>query len=154
MSINVAARELGEPGFNERVARTLEAAGVAPDRIALEITETTLMDGGEAGIADLEALKELGVQVYLDDFGTGYSSLTRLSRLPLAGIKLDRAFVARAANERDRRIIEAALSIGRAAELPVVAEGVETEEQLALLRASGCRSCRATYSGGPRRPSR
>ena len=139
VSINVAARELGEPGFDERVARTLEAAGVAPERIALEITETTLMEGGEAGIAGLEALAELGVQVYLDDFGTGYSSLTRLARLPLAGIKLDRGFVARAAGERDRRIIEAALSIGRAAELPVVAEGVETEDQLELLRACGCR---------------
>ena len=117
VSINVAARELGEAGFDERIARTLEAAGVAPERIALEITETTLMEGGEAGIAGLEALSRLGVQVYLDDFGTGYSSLTRLARLPLAGIKLDRGFVVRAAGERDRRIIEAALSIGRAAEL-------------------------------------
>jgi diguanylate cyclase (GGDEF)-like protein/PAS domain S-box-containing protein len=152
VSINVAARELGEPGFDERIVRTLEAAGVDPQRIALEITESTLMEGGDAGISDLEALKRRGVQVYLDDFGTGYSSLTRLSRLPLSGIKLDRGFVARAANDRDRRIIEAALSIGRAAELPVVAEGVETEEQLALLRASGCGFVQGYLLGRPAPP--
>ncbi len=152
VSINVAARELGETRFDERVARTLEAAGVPPERIALEITESTLMEGGDTGIAGLEALKQLGVQVYLDDFGTGYSSLTRLTRLPLTGIKLDRGFVARAANERDRRIIEAALSIGRAAELPVVAEGVETEEQLALLRAAGCGFVQGYLLGRPAPP--
>jgi diguanylate cyclase (GGDEF)-like protein/PAS domain S-box-containing protein len=152
VSINVSARELSEPGLHERIARTLEAAGVPPERIALEITESTLMEGGDAGIADLEALRRLGVQVLLDDFGTGYSSLTRLSRLPLSGIKLDRGFVARAANDRDRRIIEAALSIGRAAELPVVAEGVETEDQLALLRASGCNFVQGYLLGRPAPP--
>ena len=98
------------------------------------------------------ALKRLGVQVYLDDFGTGYSSLTRLARLPLAGIKLDRGFVVRAAGERDRRIIEAALSIGRAAELPVVAEGVETADQLELLRACGCRYVQGYLLGRPAPP--
>ena len=152
VSINVAARELGEEGFAERVARTLDAAGVAPARIALEITESTLIEGGDEGIAALEGLSRLGVQVYLDDFGTGYSSLTRLARLPLAGIKLDRGFVASAAGERGRRVIEAALSIGRAAELGVVAEGVETEDQLALLRACGCSYVQGYLLGRPAPP--
>jgi diguanylate cyclase (GGDEF)-like protein len=152
VTINVAARELGEPGFDERIRYTLSEAGVSPDRIALEITESTLMEGGEMGIACLAALKQLGVQVYLDDFGTGYSSLNRLSRLPLTGIKLDRGFVVRAASERDRRIVEAALSIGRAAELPVVAEGVETEEQLELLRACGFRYVQGYLLGRPGPP--
>jgi diguanylate cyclase (GGDEF)-like protein/PAS domain S-box-containing protein len=152
VSINVTARDLGEEGYPERVERTLLAAGVASDRIALEITETTAMQSGEAAVAGLEALAALGLQVYLDDFGTGYSSLTRIARLPLTGIKLDRGFVARAVGERDRRIIEAALSIGRAAELGVVAEGVETRDQLELLRASGCRYVQGYLLGRPAPP--
>jgi predicted signal transduction protein with EAL and GGDEF domain len=152
VSVNVAARELGEAGFVERIVGTIAAAGIAPERIALEITETTLMEGGEAAIAGLEALAAHGLQVYLDDFGTGYSSLTRLGRLPLSGIKLDRGFVARAAGERGRRIIEAALSIGRAADLGVVAEGVETEDQLNLLRECGCRFVQGYLLGRPAPP--
>jgi EAL domain-containing protein (putative c-di-GMP-specific phosphodiesterase class I) len=92
------------------------------------------------------------VRIALDDFGTGYSSLARLARLPLTGIKLDRSFVSRAADARDRRIIEAALSIGRAAELDVVAEGVETTEQLALLRDCGCRYVQGYLLGRPAAP--
>jgi diguanylate cyclase (GGDEF)-like protein/PAS domain S-box-containing protein len=148
ISVNVAARELGDPGFAERVAQTIQD----PRRFALEITETTLMEGGDAAIRGLEQLARSGLQVYLDDFGTGYSSLTRLARLPLAGIKLDRGFVSRATGERDRRIIEAALSIGRAAELGVVAEGVETEDQLELLRAAGCRFVQGFLLGRPAPP--
>ena len=110
------------------------------------------MEGGDAAISGLEPLAASGVQVYLDDFGTGYSSLTRLARLPLAGIKLDRGFVSRATGERDRRIIEAALSIGRAAELGVVAEGVETEDQLELLRAAGCCFVQGFLLGRPAPP--
>jgi EAL domain-containing protein (putative c-di-GMP-specific phosphodiesterase class I)/GGDEF domain-containing protein/PAS domain-containing protein len=152
VSVNVAARELDEQGFAERVAATIAGAGVAPERIALEITETTLMEGGEGAIAGLEALAGVGVELYLDDFGTGYSSLTRLARLPLTGIKLDRGFVMRAAGERDRRVIEAALSIGRAAELGVTAEGVETEDQLELLRGAGCNVVQGHLLGRPAPP--
>jgi diguanylate cyclase (GGDEF)-like protein/PAS domain S-box-containing protein len=152
VSVNIAARELGEPGFAQRIAATLERADVTPDRISLEITETTLMEGGDAAIAGLEALTALGVHVTLDDFGTGYSSLTRLAQLPLSGIKLDRGFVAGAEGERGRRIIEAALSIGRAAALPVVAEGVETDAQLALLRACGCPLVQGFLLGRPAPP--
>ncbi len=149
VSVNVSARELSEPDFAARVERTLDAAGVPPHRIALEITETTLMEGGDASIAGLEDLAALGLALYLDDFGTGYSSLTRLARLPLTGIKLDRGFVARATDERERRIVEAALSMGHAAELAVVAEGVETVEQLTLLHASGCELVQGYLLGRP-----
>jgi diguanylate cyclase (GGDEF)-like protein/PAS domain S-box-containing protein len=152
VSVNVSARELGEPGFADRVAGTIGAARIDPGRIALEITETALMEGGEAAISGLEQIAALGVHLYLDDFGTGYSSLTRLARLPLTGIKLDRSFVARATGERDRRIIEAALSIGRAAELVVIAEGVETEDQLELLRSCGCTRVQGYLLGRPAAP--
>jgi diguanylate cyclase (GGDEF)-like protein/PAS domain S-box-containing protein len=152
VSVNVAGRELGERAFVERIIGTIAAAGVQPSRLALEITETTLMEGGEASIGGLETLAEHGLQLHLDDFGTGYSSLTRLARLPLSGIKLDRGFVARAAGERGRRIIEAALSIGRAADLGVVAEGVETTEQLELLRDCGCRYVQGYLLGRPAPP--
>lgn len=152
ISVNVAARELGQEGFPERIIDTLEQTGTAPERIGLEITETTLMEGGEAAISGLEQLSRHGMYVSLDDFGTGYSSLTRLARLPLNAIKLDRGFVARYTGERDRRIIEAAVSIGRAADLNVVAEGVETEDQLELLRAAGCGFVQGYLLGRPSLP--
>ena len=152
ISVNVAARELSEAGFRQRIARTLAHTGTPPSRITLEITETTLMEGGDAAIAGLEELAQLGLNVHLDDFGTGYSSLTRLATLPLNGIKLDRGFVARATDERDRRIIEAAVSIGRAAGLPVVAEGIETEVQLELVRAAGCAYVQGFLLGRPELP--
>ncbi len=150
VSVNVSARELDDPGFPDRVIAAL--AGGAPERLALEVTETALMEGAETAIAGLQRLAELGMRIYLDDFGTGYSSLARLARLPLTGIKLDRSFLSRAAGERERRIIEAALSIGRAAELDVVAEGVETPEQLALLQACGCRYVQGYLLGRPAAP--
>ncbi|MDA0182141.1 EAL domain-containing protein [Solirubrobacter phytolaccae] len=152
ISVNVAARELGEEGFPERIADTLASTGTSPERIGLEITETTLMEGGDAAIGGLEQLSQHGMYISLDDFGTGYSSLTRLARLPLNAIKLDRGFVARYTGERDRRIIEAAVSIGRAADLNVVAEGVETEDQLELLRASGCGFVQGYLLGRPSPP--
>ncbi|MDA0170780.1 EAL domain-containing protein [Solirubrobacter taibaiensis] len=152
ISVNVAARELSEAGFRQRIARTLAHTGTPPSRITLEITETTLMEGGDAAIAGLVELAQLGLNVHLDDFGTGYSSLTRLATLPLNGIKLDRGFVARATDDRDRRIIEAAVSIGRAAGLPVVAEGIETEDQLELVRAAGCAFVQGFLLGRPELP--
>jgi EAL domain-containing protein (putative c-di-GMP-specific phosphodiesterase class I) len=152
VSINVSARELGDPGFVARVHDALSAAALEPGRLALEVTETALMEGAEMAIAGLQELAGLGLGISLDDFGTGYSSLARLARLPLTGIKLDRSFVSRAADARDRRIIEAALSIGRAAELDVVAEGVETAEQLALVRACGCRYVQGYLLGRPVAP--
>jgi diguanylate cyclase (GGDEF)-like protein/PAS domain S-box-containing protein len=152
ISVNVAARELGEEGFVQRIADTLESTGTSPERIGLEITETTLMEGGDAAIGGLEELSQYGMYISLDDFGTGYSSLTRLARLPLNAIKLDRGFVARYTGERDRRIIEAAVSIGRAADLNVVAEGVETEDQLELLRAAGCGFVQGFLLGRPAPP--
>jgi EAL domain-containing protein (putative c-di-GMP-specific phosphodiesterase class I) len=152
ISVNVAARELGGEGFVQRIADTLESTGTSPERIGLEITETTLMEGGDAAIGGLEQLSQHGLYISLDDFGTGYSSLTRLARLPLNAIKLDRGFVARYTGERDRRIIEAAVSIGRAADLDVVAEGVETEDQLELLRASGCGFVQGYLLGRPALP--
>lgn len=152
ISVNVAARELGEEGFVRRIAETLESTGTPPHRIGLEITETTLMEGGDAAIGGLEELSAYGLYISLDDFGTGYSSLTRLARLPLNAIKLDRGFVARYTGERDRRIIEAAVSIGRAADLNVVAEGVETEDQLELLRAAGCGFVQGYLLGRPALP--
>ena len=157
VSINVAARELGEPGFAERVARTLAAAGVdaRADRARDHRDDA---DGGRRGGDRRASRRSRGSACR--STSTTSAPATRRSRgsraLPLAGIKLDRGFVARAAGERDRRIIEAALSIGRAAELGVVAEGVETEDQLELLRAvrlplrAGlpARAARAARAGG------
>jgi diguanylate cyclase (GGDEF)-like protein/PAS domain S-box-containing protein len=141
LSVNLSARQLMRPDLPSTVERIVEAAGVDPRRLALEITETTLIEEGNGPIERLRALKSLGVQIVLDDFGTGYSSLTYLSRLPIDVLKLDRSFVARLGGEDGASaaaIVTAVMSMAAALGLRVVAEGVETHEQVDRLQELGC----------------
>jgi diguanylate cyclase (GGDEF)-like protein len=135
--VNLSPRQLHDPGLVEAVRRTLRDTGATPAAIALEITESTLIDRGPARLELLEQLRELGVQLLLDDFGTGFSSLSLLAQLPVGGLKIDRAFVAGLADAH-APIVDAILRLARAFELPVVAEGVETDSQLLALRRMGC----------------
>src|SRR6185436_10834719 len=105
--------------------------------LALEITESMLIDRGPDRLVVLDRLRELGVALVLDDFGTGWSSLARLAELPIGGLKIDRSFVSDIAG-RGGPIVEAIVRLARAFSLPVVAEGVETVEQLNALRLLGC----------------
>jgi len=123
------------------VERIVGEAGVDPGRIALEITETALMADGDAPIRRLKALKDLGLNIVLDDFGTGYSSLTYLSRLPIDVLKLDRSFVARLGTDDGAAaaaIITAVVHMSQTLGLSVVAEGVETSDQVDRLADLGC----------------
>jgi EAL domain-containing protein (putative c-di-GMP-specific phosphodiesterase class I) len=141
LSVNLSARQLMRPDLPSTVERIVEAAGVDPRRLALEITETTLIEEGNGPIERLRALRSLGVQIVLDDFGTGYSSLTYLSRLPIDVLKLDRSFVARLGGEDGApaaAIVTAVMSMAAALGLRVVAEGVETPEQVDRLQELGC----------------
>jgi EAL domain-containing protein (putative c-di-GMP-specific phosphodiesterase class I) len=139
MAVNVSARQFRSPGFVDMVARTLHEHGVYPPRLELEITEGVLIDRREEAVSILEQLKALGVQVAVDDFGTGYSSLSYLSRLPIDCLKIDRSFVNETAKGgRDAVIAQAIISLGHALGLRVLAEGVETREQLEFLRRHGC----------------
>jgi diguanylate cyclase (GGDEF)-like protein len=138
VAVNVSARQLCAPGFPAEVAAALHDAGVPSHRLALEITETALMDAPATAVDALREIKATGVRVLLDDFGTGHSSLRYLSRLPVDAIKLDRSFISGPEAGRNRAIVDAVAGMARALGLHLVGEGVETAEQAAHLAAVGC----------------
>jgi diguanylate cyclase (GGDEF)-like protein/PAS domain S-box-containing protein len=139
MSANLSPRQLADPGLVDHVAAALADAGVPADRLALEITETVLLEEDPVHLERLAALRSLGVKIVLDDFGTGYSSLSYLHELRLDGLKLDRSFVAGlGADERATTIVAAVTQLSRALGLPVTAEGVETPAQVVSLQTLGC----------------
>jgi EAL domain-containing protein (putative c-di-GMP-specific phosphodiesterase class I) len=139
LALNVSPRHLYSDDFADAVARVLSATGFPASALELEITESALMDGGDSAQGTLEHVKALGVMIAVDDFGTGSSSLSYLSRMPIDRLKVDRSFVNRMTmNPRDAAVVKTAVSIGRGLGLGVVAEGVETQEQLAMLADMGC----------------
>jgi diguanylate cyclase (GGDEF)-like protein/PAS domain S-box-containing protein len=139
LAVNVSARQFRSSGFTEAVGRVLRFSGLDPARLELELTESVLVQDQDEGVEILKRLKDLGVQIAIDDFGTGYSSLSYLSRLPIDCLKIDRSFVSRSATDRhDAAIVQAIISLAGSLGMRVLAEGVETEEQLAFLRSLGC----------------
>jgi EAL domain-containing protein (putative c-di-GMP-specific phosphodiesterase class I) len=139
LSINVTAADLGQAGFAERMLARIDASGFARDRVTAEVTEEGLIDDLGAAAAALARLRQGGCRVAVDDFGTGYSSLAYLKALPLDYLKLDRRLSQDiAGSARDRVVVRSVIDMARALGLGVIAEGVETEEQLALLAAEGC----------------
>lgn len=139
IAVNVSARQLREPGLIDDVACVLRETGLEPGLLEIEITETATLSSAGHADAVLHRLREMGVSVSLDDFGTGYSSLSQLRRLPITRLKIDRSFVAELpGNESSAAIACAVIDLAHAMGLGVVAEGVETEQQLEFLRARGC----------------
>ena len=139
LSVNLSARQLLAPDLNEVVRAALAESGLTPSSLCLEITETVLLDDAHASVKALEALKAIGVRIAVDDFGTGYSSLTYLKRFPLDVLKIDKSFVDGLVHDRqDRAIVSAVVDLAHAFGLTTIGEGVETAEQLTLLRALGC----------------
>ena len=132
VAVNLSARQVAEPGMVRAVAAALGATGIPAAAVHLEMTESVVMNEGEAIVDTLLALRGLGVRLMIDDFGTGYSSLSYLKRLPVDGLKVDRSFVdgLGGADQNDTSIVRAVLSLAAAMELHVVAEGVETTRQL------------------------
>jgi diguanylate cyclase (GGDEF)-like protein len=149
MAVNVSARQLSDPGFPHAVRKVIEATDIEPMSLTLELTESLVMDQNRSSIGALQALNELGVQLSLDDFGTGYSSLGYLQRLPLNFIKLDRRFIARVGTETDDAIVRAVVALGQSMGLGVVAEGVETVEQLRTVTDLGCQYAQGFYFSRP-----
>jgi diguanylate cyclase (GGDEF)-like protein len=138
VTVNVSGRQLAERNFPEVVQGALRGSGLASDQLGLEITESVLLETGDAPLAMLSALKGLGVRLILDDFGTGYSSLSYLKRFPLDTIKIDRSFVVGLGTAgHDSAIVDAVLGMTHALGLVVVAEGIEEERQLRHLRDRG-----------------
>jgi diguanylate cyclase (GGDEF)-like protein len=140
MSVNLSPREVSDPGLAARVGAILEETGLDPARLQLEITENALIKECELTGRNLRELKALGVSLVLDDFGTGYSSLGYLRRFPIDAIKIDRRFIGGIGRAtEDRTIVEAILRMATGLRLAVIAEGVETAEQAAILQRMGCR---------------
>jgi diguanylate cyclase (GGDEF)-like protein/PAS domain S-box-containing protein len=138
ISINISSRLFGEPEFAVRTADILEKTGLRPESLHLEITENALLQHESTTVAELTALRELGVKFHLDDFGTGYASLSYLNRFSYDTIKIDRSFIASSDATRGRRIIDALISLSTVLGMDVIAEGVETEEQAQKLRDLNC----------------
>lgn len=138
VAVNVSGLQLRREGLESTVLTALAASGLAPDRLKLEVTESVLMQDAESVIASLHRLRALGVLIALDDFGTGYSSLSYLRRFPFDKIKIDRAFIRDIANPDAAAIVRAVVGIGERLGMGIVAEGVETLEQLELVRREGC----------------
>ena len=139
LSVNVASRQFRDLMFPGTVGDAVAAAGIPPQLLELELTESILLEHSDDTRRTLDALKQLGVTLAIDDFGTGYSSLSYLKRLPIDRVKIDQSFVRDLASDTDDlAIVRAIISLARAMRLGVIAEGVETAEQLALLRREDC----------------
>jgi diguanylate cyclase (GGDEF)-like protein/PAS domain S-box-containing protein len=139
MAVNVSARQLQDPGLVGEIATALQESGLDPGALVLEITESATVEDTEGVITRLGELKALGVGLAIDDFGTGYSSLSYLRRFPVDQLKIDRSFVAGVAtNAEDRAITASVINLGHALGIQVVAEGVETMDQLENLAAMDC----------------
>ena len=152
MSCNFSALSVAQAAFVDEVLGTIGRHGLDPGSICVEITESTAFDAGNVAIDALRLLRDRGVHLALDDFGTGYSSLAHLRDLPLATVKVDRSFVARLEGGRtERAIIEAIVRLAETLDLAVVAEGVETADQLARVRELGFRIVQGHYFS-PARP--
>jgi predicted signal transduction protein with EAL and GGDEF domain len=139
VAVNISTRQLQHAELVGQVSEALAASGLEPRFLELEITESSAMQNPESTIQTLNAVKALGVRISIDDFGTGYSSLSHLKRLPIDTLKIDRSFVGDITTDPDdAAIATAVITLAHALKLTVVAEGVETEEQLAFLAARDC----------------
>jgi EAL domain-containing protein (putative c-di-GMP-specific phosphodiesterase class I) len=154
VSINVSARQLARRDMVRSLQSLLDDAEVEPRRVSIEITESVLMEDVESAIAVLEELRSIGIKLWVDDFGTGYSSLAYLRRLPIHGLKIDRSFVAGIAKgAEDAAIAAGIVSLAHTLGLVALAEGVETVEQLELLKELGCDLAQGFYWAPPLSPS-
>jgi diguanylate cyclase (GGDEF)-like protein len=150
VSVNVSPVQFRNAELSTMVERALAETGFPPFRLELELTEGVLLEDTAKAQATLAALKALGVRLSMDDFGTGYSSLGYLRRFPFDGIKIDKQFIADLGSEGDARtIVQAIVSLGKALGMTVTAEGVETAEQLKLLRHNACEEVQGFYMSRP-----
>jgi EAL domain-containing protein (putative c-di-GMP-specific phosphodiesterase class I) len=150
MSVNISVKQFVQPNLAAEIAKLLRETELPPDTLKLEITESTVMADPSAAVEMLLQIKSLGVQLSIDDFGTGYSSLSYLHRLPLDTLKIDRSFTKSIGLEGDSmEIVRTILPMANSLRLNVIAEGVETAEQLAILRKLRCEYAQGYYFSKP-----
>jgi EAL domain-containing protein (putative c-di-GMP-specific phosphodiesterase class I)/FixJ family two-component response regulator len=150
LAVNISALQLQHGGFADFVRRVLRETGMQPQQLALEITESSLMENMSQHVAELQSLRADGVGIEIDDFGTGYSSLSYLKQLPIDTLKIDRSFIRNIdSNPVDAAIVSAIFAMAQSMRLRVVAEGVETHEQLQVLGRYGCAYAQGYYFSKP-----
>ncbi|WHS59256.1 EAL domain-containing protein [Pseudomonas sp. G2-4] len=146
LSVNISAIDFRQRGFVEGIARTLKETGFDPTQLELEITESVLMHNIDTTVATLKAIKQLGIRLAIDDFGTGYSSLSYLQKFPVDVLKIDRSFVGDLSiDSNDAKLVSTIISLGKSLNLHIIAEGVETREQLEFLKAHQCEEAQGYY---------
>ena len=150
MAVNISSIEFRNPNFLASVRTILKETRWDPHHLEIEMTESLLMQNSDSSASVLQALKTMGVQLALDDFGTGYSSLSYLKRFPIDVLKVDQSFVRDiSTNSSDAAIIEAIISMGKSLKQRVIAEGIETQEQLTFLRGHHCDEGQGYYFSPP-----
>jgi len=150
VSVNLSPRQVTEPKIVDSVGAILEETGLDPARLSLEITESVLIDETKSALSTLNGLRALGVRLEIDDFGTGYSSLAYVKRFPIAALKIDRSFIDGLGRDAgDSAIVAAVISMAKALDVEVVAEGVETSEQADGLRTLGCALAQGYFFSRP-----
>ncbi len=150
VSVNFSPRQFRRQNFVGHLVEKVQRAGVAPDRLQIEITETAIFDDAEGAANTLYQLRQMGFRIALDDFGTGYSSLYNIRKFALDCLKIDRSFIDGMGRERESAaIVHSIIHLARALRLEVVAEGVETEQQLQALRLAGCSHLQGYYFARP-----
>ncbi|MEO3947187.1 EAL domain-containing protein [Gorillibacterium sp. CAU 1737] len=152
LAVNLSVKQLQDPGLPALVERVLEEEQLQASQLELEITET-IMKQGEQTVRILQHLKDMGVYISIDDFGTGYSSLSYLNRLPIDALKIDKSFIRNIYSDHaDSEIVTTIITLAKSLNLKVIAEGVETKEQLDFLRANNCHEGQGYLIGRPSRP--
>ncbi|HUE78451.1 MAG TPA: EAL domain-containing protein [Sphingomicrobium sp.] len=150
VSINLLPEDLARAGYDQWLLEEIDAAGIDPKRITVEITESALLSDSDAIATRLARLRAAGVRIAVDDFGTGYASLAYLTSLPLDILKIDRGLIADiVGGKRDRIVVKAMIALARELDLKVVVEGVESTAQLALLAEWGCELYQGFLGAGP-----
>jgi diguanylate cyclase len=149
IAVNISAPEFESNGFMEHVLRVLDETGLAPYRLELELTESVLMHDSEATVQKLNTLRALGIRIAIDDFGTGYSSLSYLKRFPIDTLKIDQSFVGDIRDGTDDILVDTVINLGNRLKHHVIAEGIETAEQLQFLRGLQCTSGQGFHLSTP-----
>lgn len=148
--VNMSARQFAQKNMVAKIGRMLQEVEISPEQLGVEVTESLIMERPEDAVRTLKTLSDMGVQISIDDFGTGYSSLSYLKRFPLDKIKIDRSFISDIATDPDdAAIVTAIIVMAHSLNATVVAEGVETAEQLSFLRARGCDEFQGYYFSRP-----
>lgn len=150
VAVNISVRQFMQDDLVDVVTAALKTSGIDPVQLELELTESLLMDGNERVIGAMQALKDMGIGLSIDDFGTGYSSLGYLRRFPIRSVKIDRSFVHGINSDEDAAaLVRSIISMAREMRLSVIAEGVETREQLSYLAHHGCHEIQGYFLGKP-----